>query len=129
MKLCVPRPLVNAIIDPSGENLRPEALPRALTSRAGASLPLRSTLHIWPRDTQAMRDPLGDAAIPLPGPSRLGAPPTDGTTKTACSVPSCNCAGLGDSPCRLAPSPRTNAIIVASLVNVGSVIHWPSSAV
>ena len=106
---------------PSGDHARPEALPRALTSRAGASvdaeirapdLPARDPRHALAarRRHRSVADakPLRRAAV-------------DATANTACSVPSCSCAGFGDLalPIRAVAAHVDDGLAVAGPIQVG----------
>ncbi len=103
----VPRPLTKASRDPSGDQASARADPRARTAWVADGVPDSPASQIWPRWTKATASPLGDNAGPLPTPSWRGAPPATATAQTACSAPAASLLGLGISPARFGPPPRT----------------------
>ena len=88
----------------------PGAAPR-LRRRSARAGPLpalpRRPQKTSPRRVKAMPSPLGETAIPTPGPILTGAPPSSPTRQIACSAPAGSLVGFGTSPCRLGAPPRT----------------------
>ena len=111
----VRRPAQGRVVAPALEELRRLRFPRAARTRPAPSGRRRRC----PSERWRAR-----------GRRRSGAalPPAVGATKTACSAPSALLPGLGISPRRFAPPPRTKTMFLPSAENARSEISCPSSA-